>query len=773
MKKVVALVTIAAFLAVFTLIYFALRTPQRRRLTSVTRKLPETRAAVPASVPSAVDEWTGRFIEREEAGQWTELDRELDVIQASKPELYEKFGLGYLRARVKIELNDYDEAAIALQPMLEKGNRFRDLALFYAAEAAAEDDQDAAAAHYRETLIREFPRSPNWPEAIDDQIAYFTKEKNLESLKTLLATVASADRSVLREVRAAVIATEAQSGRAGDAVREGLALLRESISDDAAETVTAVLDQPSLIQTMKPQDVFILAQSDQVHRHFDRAAELFERVLPALPLQRDDIIFAMGRARFGNENYAEAEKIYAGGANGAKTALWKATFLFHQSRAAQLQGHDADAVRLMTAAIAVPGRFPATSAALTQRLRTALKGGDFAGASRDLAQLRRLFPNDHASLEGSVACAVALIARKRNGEAISILKAIPGSLVNPDDSAEISYWRARAKEKELPEQSLEDYLTVLRSPVSTHFAYFARSRIHGPTLSGPALKVRKAKMNEVARLIASGNFAAARKTQTDAVLLAATEDEKKELETLRTIYEELPPYRSILRLKPEEFPRFPTTSDDRGDLLMAMGLFDDATDRIVGKWSLRTAPEALTRSLALNRAAESRQSIGAVEVLMRSVPEDYVPDLLPQSVRELLYPRYFYPSIVEYSQRYEADPRLVLSIMREESRFNPRAKSAAAARGLLQFITTTARQVGQSLGLVDLTSEDLYDPDVIIRLGAKYIGELQARFKGNPYRASAAYNAGPNQVELWSRLSAGDGDDFFFSAIDFDETKIA
>ena len=101
----------------------------------------------------------------------------------------------------------------------------------------------------------------------------------------------------------------------------------------------------------------------------------------------------------------------------------------------------------------------------------------------------------------------------------------------------------------------------------------------------------------------------------------------------------------------------------RDNVLGTMGLFDDATDKIVEKWSLRNPVEALTRSLALNRAAESRQSIGAVEVLMRSVPQDYVPDLLPQSVRELLYPRYFYPSIVEYSQRYEADPRLVQAIL--------------------------------------------------------------------------------------------------------------
>jgi soluble lytic murein transglycosylase len=157
--------------------------------------------------------------------------------------------------------------------------------------------------------------------------------------------------------------------------------------------------------------------------------------------------------------------------------------------------------------------------------------------------------------------------------------------------------------------------------------------------------------------------------------------------------------------------------------------------------------------------------------MMKSVPKDYHPALLPVTVQRLLYPRYFYPFIVEDAKKYEADPALVLSIMREESRFNPRAKSAAAARGLLQFIITTARDIGQQVGLVDVEPEDLYDPRVIIRLGAKYIAELAEQFDGNRYRTAAAYNAGPKQVALWARLQPGEGDDYFMTAVNFDETK--
>jgi soluble lytic murein transglycosylase len=109
--------------------------------------------------------------------------------------------------------------------------------------------------------------------------------------------------------------------------------------------------------------------------------------------------------------------------------------------------------------------------------------------------------------------------------------------------------------------------------------------------------------------------------------------------------------------------------------------------------------------------------------------------------------------------------------MREESRFNPRAKSEAAARGLLQFIITTARQIGRDVGLVNVDEDDLYDPRVIIRLGTKYVSTLSKELGGDGYKIAAAYNAGPHQTALWSRMAGGPGDDYFLTAVSFDETK--
>jgi len=226
--------------------------------------------------------------------------------------------------------------------------------------------------------------------------------------------------------------------------------------------------------------------------------------------------------------------------------------------------------------------------------------------------------------------------------------------------------------------------------------------------------------------------------------------------------------RAPIDIKPLPFPKFPLKETDRGSQLMAMGLFDEAVDVIPKKWPLHPASNGLTQAIAFNRAAASRQSIYAAEVLAKEVGDA---DALPRVARELLYPRYFYNYIVDDSKTFGADPVLVLSIMREESRFNPRAKSEAAARGLLQFIITTARDIGRDIGLVDVAPDDLYDPRIVIRLGARYIATLTKELGGDKYAVVAAYNAGPKQVALWQRLAPAPGDDYFVGSINFDETE--
>jgi soluble lytic murein transglycosylase-like protein len=704
----------------------------------------EPRVSAPSAIPP-VNRWTETFT----ALAADDLAALLDRIEQRHPDLYARYSLGYLHARALLEDNEPDDAARKLAPFLAPGNPFRDLALYHSGR--------------RQELIFGYARSIYRDEAIDEEADRLSGPALVEFVRRVAPSLSTARR---RDLTARVVE------KSGD-VAGALALLKGGTSDDAADRVSRVLDRPEIIRRMSPEQRALLGEAFQEHRHYDRAVALLSSALTAAlpPQKRDELRFAVGRSYFGAEKYSQAQQTYLLGANTTRDLRMKATFLLHASRAAQLRGDDAGGERLMTAAIAVKGTFPATTVALTQRIRTRVKQKRFAEAASDLQQLRRMAPNDRAIVEGSLAYALGILGAGQNAAAVATLNAVPGKLLNPHDKAEFAYWRARALEARDPGASFREYLTVLRSSVPTHFAYFARERLDAPSIKaklGRELALRDA---QVQNLITSKQFAVAKEVQTDRILLSSA-DRPTHLQRLATIYRELPAYRPVLELQPEPLPAFPLSGPaDRTALLMAMSLCDEATDGARERYPLRQMRSALTQALALNRGRASRQSIYAVEVLMKRVPSDFIPDLLPSLVRQLLFPRYFYPFIVEDAKKYEADPVLVLAIMREESRFDPRAKSAAAARGLLQFIISTARDIGRDIGMVDVDAEDLYDPRVIISLGAKYVAELSEKLDGNRYRIAAAYNAGPNQVALWTRLAPAAGDDWFLSAINFDETK--
>lgn len=774
-RKIVAAGTASVLVILLAgALFVVVQEPDRRRAPSTAVTGIEEPAATPfreiERVPA--EQWTPHFVSLQQRSEFERLDEDLDWIARRRRDQYERFELGYLHARTKLEIGDLDQASELLAPYLEPDHPFRDLALHYRAVIAVQED-DERASRYRRELIETWPDSVYRSEAIEDELESLSGRRDLEGLQSLSKIVhPTAPTMLRRDIESRIVEAALARGVNIEILTDGVKLLRGSVMDDAAERIFRAFDEPGILGMLRPESLALVGFTAQSHRHYDRAVEMLTSALERLPESADDLIFAIGRSQFGAEDYASAEQTYLRGAGATSNAEPKATFLFHASRAAQLAGDDERAERLMTEAITVPGRFGATSAALTQRTRMRLAQKRLDEAQSDLAQLRRLFPQAHGLVEASIAVATAFIAAGNNAAAIRTLDAIPGNLLDAYDPSEIAYWKACALEEADPAASFALYLQVLRSVVPTHFAYFARHRLQSPPLSDKAVVEMKRRGTEARRLAGEGDLDRARSLQTDAVLLAPAAELERQLEELRVLYAKIPEYRQILELQPAPFATIPTADpESRLDLLMAMGLFDDAIDGVVVRYGLSPAGTALTRSLALHRGAASRDSIYAIEVMMNGIPRDYVPELLPRTIRELLYPRYFFESIEEDSNRYGADPRLVLSIMREESRFNPRAKSAAAARGLLQFIITTARQVAQDLGILEVSSADLYDPRMIIQLGARYVATLLEEFDGNGYRAAAAYNAGPHQVRLWSRLAPAEGDDYFLSAINFTETK--
>ena len=186
---------------------------------------------------------------------------------------------------------------------------------------------------------------------------------------------------------------------------------------------------------------------------------------------------------------------------------------------------------------------------------------------------------------------------------------------------------------------------------------------------------------------------------------------------------------------------------------MAVGFYEEAAKEAAVLVSISPPDKKMSAKLALATAnlgaGEIKDSIVYAEALCNNAIMCGTSGDLPVSLWRLAYPKGYYKYVSQYANEYGIDEALVLAVIREESRFNPKTLSSANARGLMQIIPPTGRSVARLIGLRPYYTNQLHDPDMNIRMGCYYLAQLMKRFDNDMFMTVAAYNGGPIRVEKW------------------------
>lgn len=211
--------------------------------------------------------------------------------------------------------------------------------------------------------------------------------------------------------------------------------------------------------------------------------------------------------------------------------------------------------------------------------------------------------------------------------------------------------------------------------------------------------------------------------------------------------------------------------------LYQLGQTQTAWDRWQWEFQNRQQPslsEQLTDGLLRIGVRDYLDGLFMVANLETRAREEGDPEQLVQQwqahpgYEQALFPLAYFTPIRKWAAQRNLNPLLVLSLMRQESRFQPKIRSVAGAVGLMQVLPETAEWVSTQAGLKSYQIDGVEDN---INLGTWYLDYTHRNYNDNSMLAIASYNAGPGNVDRWVQKTPITDVDAFVEDIPFPETK--
>ena len=142
---------------------------------------------------------------------------------------------------------------------------------------------------------------------------------------------------------------------------------------------------------------------------------------------------------------------------------------------------------------------------------------------------------------------------------------------------------------------------------------------------------------------------------------------------------------------------------------------------------------------------------------------------IKEQMMKSMYKKEYSEYVEKYSKEYKVEADLIYAIIKAESNFESDAISKQNAQGLMQLMYSTAEEIAESIDL-ELTKENIFEPEINIQLGTKYISNLLQKYECVEV-ALAAYNAGSGNVDKWIKNGTIKSDGSDIENIPYKETN--
>ncbi|MEJ7860668.1 MAG: transglycosylase SLT domain-containing protein [Pyrinomonadaceae bacterium] len=791
-----------------------------------------TTFVVPAQTPTETHSKIRRAVENKE---YAEASGELQRLASRDQKLFQLNNYDYLLARIAEKQNNVGAAMANYQTVVSRNSVLTEYALWHQSQIArssgnlmleriylnklltiAPQSLISSAANSR--LARSFFESRNFETAILmlEQQNRTSAEKKINSAS--ISTTPDFKNPKIRENFALIGQAYSQMGNAAQAREIFTQLVNNSANpaqpDDFALTAAKALDEMDVGKENFGKTVGVLTETEhyrratvyQFNRNFPLARRHFLAIVERFRTETfvSEALFQIGRGFVQEKNYDEAinwfERVQAefpeqeiardalsqtastySRLNKPKEAVSRyQKFIAKYPDAENLdraylniidvlrdQGENANALKWTAKTQEMfKGKLP-EAIALFAQTRIRIAQNDWTNAIVDLNSLYTFADLGGARVPGGTNKAEIIFLK---GFALENLnrfdEAITTYLSIPEGRGEYYGWRASER------------LKMLGKNEKTKMFVAQQSNILNISLNSKEAEVQRAAAHSIRRLSDSAEI------------------KNQMLEVIRKTYGALPEYqnlpqKTLLDLGRAEFLKEPrksvnvNTHQILADELLFLGIYDEAAPELEASLKFRASslesqiqnPKVksedfdFTLAVFYKRGDFAHRAVSYIEPLFRQIPTDFEIELIPREQLELLYPAPYQESLVKYGLEKKVDPRFLLSIMRQESRFRADVKSYAAARGLMQFISTTSDKIASELRRENFKQDELYTPSTAILFGSHYLSNLFRLFPKQPAAVAASYNGGEDNMLRWLSRSKTDNPDRYIPEIIFTQSK--